>query len=156
MHVAEGKRHCYNQTRASKAIMPGEIMDYQQGELAFVNQRYINITRNPVPGQNCGGLGSFVPLAARSSCPWKFVLNVDNLRVPREIFEAKCITPTCNSSLMTGCLDQSCKEVKQFTWVKRGPRSNMVDILEPISVGCTCACEMYTESFISSRLRPCT
>ena len=133
-------------------------MNYQSGELALVDSRYINITKTG--GKDCLHHSAYSPLSQRSSCPWTFVRNFDPNREPKEIYEAKCITNTCLSQNMEGCLEQRCEEVKHFTWVKRitGERTTSDNskkyiyekILEPVSIGCTCACYMHTASFINS------
>lgn len=139
----------------TKAILPGEVLNYQQGQLALIPQRYINITR--VDEISCIPMSSYAPIAQRSSCPWKFVKNIDNNRDPKEIYEAVCRTRQCIGSMMSNCEKQSCEEIKHFTSVKRKAGENtFIKILEPISVGCTCACESMTTTFPIERMTMCT
>lgn len=131
-------RTLHTLTNESMAIIPGRLLNYQTGDLCAVPPQFINIKLTDIDNQV---LNSNVYLTQRSSCPWKFVKNFDVNRIPNEIYEAKCRTSTCLSSGIEGCIQQRCEEVKYFTWVKRktGP-SRYEKMLEPISVGCTCAC----------------
>lgn len=132
-------------------------MDYNHGELSRVHSNYINISITDIPeGRLCDTNRPFIPLALRSSCPWKIVENFDNFRLPKKIYEAKCVRQSCRSSLMSGCLHQVCSEVKHFIWARRRTAIGMEQILEPVSVGCTCTCDIFIDNFVSARTKMCS
>lgn len=127
----------------SEAILPGHILSYQHGQLPTVGRIFQNIVKESIP-LDCSLADVYNHISKRSSCPWRFELNVDENRIPREIFEAKCRTRHCSGSVIGGCELQRCEEIKHFTFVKRRvSESTFKSILEPIAVGCTCACKKW-------------
>ncbi|CAG2235239.1 unnamed protein product [Mytilus edulis] len=135
-------------TNETKAIM-AENMDYRQGQLPFIPDSYKHITETNYP-ITCDP--SYVHMAERSTCPWRFQKNVDNNRIPVEITEAVCRvrnTNACGSTttglqnIRNGCEKQECREVKYYTKVLRRYSADIDEyreVFEPISAGCTCMC----------------
>lgn len=126
-----------------------ENMDYRQGQLPFIPDSYKHITETNYP-ITCDP--SYVHMAERSTCPWRFQKNVDNNRIPVEITEAVCRvrnTNACGSTttglqnIRNGCENQECREVKYYTKVLRRYSADIDEyreVFEPISAGCTCMC----------------
>ncbi|OWF53697.1 uncharacterized protein LOC110446026 [Mizuhopecten yessoensis] len=91
---------------------------------------------------------AFIEDRIRAVCPWSYVRNEDLDRIPRVIFEAKCIHSRCH-----GChadRDASplrrpmCSEVHYYAMVMRKMgcdetgRDQYERVLQKISAGCTC------------------
>ena len=141
-----GTSHSF--TNDSKAIM-SESMSYDLGQLTIVPHYYRHIDKVPYPIA-CSPYHAHS--SERSVCPWKFQKNIDQNRIPREITEAVCRvrnTEVCGQStasrhvIRNGCEKHECREVKYYITVLRriSPDSNhYVEILEPVSAGCTCMC----------------
>lgn len=151
--TATGRMNRYRSLHTLKneteAILPGRILNYNNGQLDLIPNRFKYITTQPFQ-LDCSSPAVYNHISQSSSCPWMFQLNIDVNRIPREIFEAKCRTRTCLNTNMEGCIEHRCEEIKYFTWVKRrnGVHS-FVKVLEPISVGCTCACNRMSDTFTS-------
>lgn len=79
---------------------------------------------------------SYPPTNEVGTCPWTFGKNVDNDRVPRELWEAKC---ACRCGLhRADCLQYRCVPVYTYVTVLR--RKNCTTVTQeifPLSVGCT-------------------
>lgn len=80
--------------------------------------------------------------AATSTCPWHYILNVDQNRRPVEIIEAKC---NCPGQCLSGPPNSKCHPVKYFIRVLRKYSCDFEtrtflyrQTVEPITVGCTC------------------
>lgn len=79
---------------------------------------------------------SYPPTNEVGTCPWTFGKNVDNDRVPRELWEAKC---ACRCGLRrTDCLQYRCVPVYTYvTVLRRKNCTNVTQEIFPLSVGCT-------------------
>lgn len=79
---------------------------------------------------------SYPPTNEVGICPWTFGKNVDNDRVPRELWEAKC---ACRCGLRrTDCLQYRCVPVYTYvTVLRRKNCTNVTQEIFPLSVGCT-------------------
>ena len=79
---------------------------------------------------------SYLPTNELASCPWIFVKNVDNDRVPRELWEAQCV---CRCGLHDAdCLMYRCAPVYTYVTVLRRQTCTIVrQEVFPLRVGCT-------------------
>lgn len=79
---------------------------------------------------------SYPPTNEVGTCPWTFGKNVDNDRVPRELWEAKC---ACRCGLhRADCLQYRCVPVYTYvTVLRRKNCTNVTQEIFPLSVGCT-------------------
>jgi hypothetical protein len=142
-HTRRFARSLHTLKDESMAILPGDELNHPT--LSSIPKQLVNITRTDI--EHCTAPRSNLFLTGRSTCPWKFVLNNDQNRIPKEIYEAKCRTETCLGTNIQGCTTQKCREVQYFTWVKRrASRQRYHRVLEPISVGCTCTCDRIRNS----------
>lgn len=147
-----GNRSLQSLKLESKAILPGQVLSYKNGQLPIIQKKYRTMTKQTL-AMDCSIPGAYNHISQRTACPWRFVLNIDEHRIPREIYEAQCSTASCLGSTINGCRRQKCEEIKHFTWVKRNTGSDptvFTNILEPISVGCTCACKRRIQSPVRS------
>ena len=135
--------------------------DYDRGDIPSSVLAYENITRTPLDdhpeNRVCGQLQGAVSseqINLRSTCPWHYVLNNDNNRIPATLVEAKC---NCQGS--TSCVGANnphyhtrCMPVIYYTRVRRkfahcvnenGQLESMFkSVREPIVVGCTCEIQL--------------
>ena len=79
---------------------------------------------------------TYLPTNQLASCPWIFVKNVDNDRVPRELWEAQCV---CRCGLRDAdCLMYRCAPVYTYVTVLRRHTCTIVrKEVFPLRVGCT-------------------
>lgn len=78
----------------------------------------------------------FLPTNEIANCPWTFVRNIDQNRVPDTLWEAKC---ACECGVnITDCRHYRCMPV--YTYIKVLKRVGCTEIREeffPLAVGCT-------------------
>ncbi|XP_060554473.1 interleukin-17B-like [Ruditapes philippinarum] len=80
-------------------------------------------------------------LRRASTCPWHYVLNVDNQRIPTILFEARC---NCAHRCLGGMANSRCEPINYYYHVYRKVEEDKYgfctyrETLEAISVGCTC------------------
>lgn len=107
-----------------------------------------NVTTTNILVEPRGG-SAFVEHRLRAICPWTYVENVDNERIPSTIVEAKCIRRRCRGCSSHYYHDSqlrrpACSEVYYYASVMRktgcdeNGRSQYETALQRISVGCTC------------------
>ncbi|VDI54822.1 Hypothetical predicted protein, partial [Mytilus galloprovincialis] len=124
-------------TQETRYMLPGAVMSYANGELKSINQSFVNIKRRPLYPSKCRVQLNYQGYSQRALCPWTFVRNIDENRIPREITEAKCLK---KFRLGKTC---QCTEIKFYTYVLRTVINNdgayqNKSMLEPISAGCAC------------------
>ncbi|CAG2235244.1 unnamed protein product [Mytilus edulis] len=127
-------------TQETRYMLPGAVMSYANGELKSINQSFVNIKRRPLYPTKCDVQLNYKTYSQRALCPWTFVRNIDENRIPREITEAKCLKEPVTDQHKKTC---RCKEIKFYTYVLRTVINNdgvyqNRSILEPISAGCAC------------------
>lgn len=104
----------------------------------FINIQYVNHSEKTTCEElNSSSRNNYhITLAESASCPWYYRKNIDENRVPRELMEAKC---ACRCSVHgPNCARATCREVYRYvTVLRRSSCTEVVEVIEPISVGCT-------------------
>ena len=127
----------------------GALSDETGNLIGYLHQNYIvNVTETDLHYLQDTRVMDHV--SSLSSCPWKYVLILDDNRIPSTLVESRCIRSRCQSEHSSDeqgrCSSYcQCQEMYRYVQVKGKRISNSLQNAifgtERLSVDCTCTCD---------------